>query len=117
MPIINGSILDNIFLGDSNLKKDDLFLKKCIEIVELKKFIKNLPAGLDTILGEQSINLSGGQRQRIGILRALIRKPKVIILDESTNAIDNICEQKIIKNLINEFHQSLIIMISHNQEC
>ena len=115
VPIINGSILDNIFLGDNNLKKDVLFLRKCIEIVELKKFIKNLPAGLDTILGEQSINLSGGQKQRIGILRALIRKPKVIILDESTNAIDSICEQKIIKNLIKEFHQSLIIMISHNQ--
>ncbi len=114
VPIINGTILDNIFLGDNKLRKDDLFLKKCIEIVELKKFIKNLPAGLNTILGEQSINLSGGQRQRIGILRALIRKPKVIILDESTNAIDTVTEQKIIENLLYEFNKSLIISISHN---
>lgn len=115
VPIINGTILDNIYLGDNDLRKDDLFLNKCIDIVELKKLLKKLPAGLNTILGEQSINLSGGQKQRIGILRALVRKPKLIILDESTNAIDNICEQKIIKNLINEFNQSLIIMISHNQ--
>ena len=116
VPIINGTILDNIYLGDNKFKKDDFFLKRCIEIVELNKFIKDLPSGLDTILGEQSINLSGGQRQRIGILRALIRKPKVIILDESTNAIDSICEEKIIKNLLNEFNHSLIILISHNQK-
>ena len=115
VPLINGSILDNIYLGDNKLKKDDIYLQKSIEIVELKEFIKQLPAGLNTILGEQSINLSGGQKQRLGILRALVRKPKILILDESTNAIDPDCEKAIIEKLIIEFKESLIIMISHNQ--
>jgi len=115
VPIINGSILDNIYLGNDKLKKEDLFLEKYIELVELKKFIKDLPAGLNTILGEQALNLSGGQRQRLGILRALVRKPKILILDESTNAIDKTCEENIIRKLLNEYKDYLVIMISHNQ--
>jgi len=115
VPLINGTILDNIYLDNKKSKRDDVCLKKFIEIVELQNLIKELPAGLNTILGEQSINLSGGQKQRLGILRALVRKPKILILDESTNALDKNCEQSIIKKLLFEFKESLIIMISHNQ--
>ena len=115
VPIVNGTILDNIYLGDTAIKNDQRSLDKYLEIVELKKFINNLPAGLNTILGEQSINLSGGQKQRLGILRALVRRPKVLIMDESTNAIDEYSEDSIINKLIKEFSESLFIMISHNK--
>ena len=71
---------------------------------------------MNTILGEQAINLSGGQKQRLGIVRALVRRPKILILDESTNALDNDCEQFVIENLLKEFEKNFIIIISHNQD-
>ena len=85
-------------------------------MVKLNDFFQDLPLGLNTLLGEQAINLSGGQKQRLGIVRALIRKPKLLILDESTNAIDNDCEKFVIENLLKEFEKNFIIIISHNQD-
>ena len=68
-----------------------------------------------TILGERAVNLSGGQKQRIGIARALLIKPKILVLDESTNALDDPSENQIIDNLISEFSNSLIIFVTHNK--
>lgn len=116
VPIINGSIVNNICLGEKELSHDIKNLNKSLEIVRLTETIKKLPFGLDTILGEQAINLSGGQKQRLGIARALVRNPKIIILDESTNALDSKSENLIIDNILKEFSNSLILIITHNHK-
>ncbi len=115
VPLINGTILDNLCLGNQNLLKDKDYLYKCIKLTNLDLTLKKLPMGLETMLGEQAVNLSGGQIQRIGIARALLTKPKLLVLDESTNALDSESEEKIINCLIKEFADSLIIIISHNK--
>ena len=92
------------------------FLKKILKLTLLDDFLKSLPNGINTILGERGLNISGGQRQRIGLARALINDPKIIILDEATNSLDKSSENKIIKNLINFARNKILIMVSHNTD-
>ncbi len=115
VPIINGSFLENLCFGNKQLIEDKDYLSKCLELTGLKKIINKYPSGLRTILGERAVNLSGGQKQRIGIARALLIKPKILVLDESTNALDDPSENQIIDNLISEFSDSLIIFVTHNK--
>ena len=116
VPIINGSIINNICLGEKDLSNDTEKIYKCLELVRLSEMIDKLSFGIDTQLGEQAINLSGGQKQRLGIARAIIRDPKILILDESTNALDSKSENIIIDNLLKEFSNSLILIITHNHK-
>ena len=116
VPIINGSIINNICLGEKDLSNDTEKIYKCLELVRLSEMIDKLSFGIDTQLGEQAINLSGGQKQRLGIARAIIRDPKILILDESTNALDSKIENIIIDNLLKEFSNSLILIITHNHK-
>ena len=116
VPIINGSIINNICLGEKDLSNDTEKIYKCLELVRLSEMIDKLSFGINTQLGEQAINLSGGQKQRLGIARAIIRDPKILILDESTNALDSKIENIIIDNLLKEFSNSLILIITHNHK-
>lgn len=88
--LFSGSIRDNITYGMSRYTEEEL--RRVAEEANVTEFIKDLPDGLDTDVGEHGGKLSGGQRQRITIARALIRNPRILILDEATSALDNISE-------------------------
>lgn len=99
--LFSGTIRENILYGMDRI--DDKRLEEVAEMANLNEFVKDLPNGLDTFIGEHGGKLSGGQKQRITIARALIRDPKILILDEATSALDNISEyhvQKAISGLI-----------------
>ena len=98
-----GTIKENIVYGLKSYTQEEL--DRAIEMANINEFIKDLPNGLDTKIGEHGDKLSGGQKQRISIARAIIRNPQIIILDEATSALDNISEyqvQKAISSLIKD---------------
>ena len=109
--LLNESLRNNLtFLSDLDQK----VLQKSIECSELSDLIKSLSKGLDTEIKENGKNISGGQKQRIGIARALYKQPEVLILDEATNALDQITQEKIYKNV--KSMNLTTIIISHQKE-
>ena len=95
---------------------DVIRLNKAVESSQLNDFIKTLDSGLDTIVGERGIKLSGGQKQRIGIARALYNIKKIMIMDEATNALDEVTEKKLLKSIKYEYKGYSFILISHRKE-
>lgn len=109
--ISNGSIRENLSLGYNQEEFTEDEYEEALRRSEILDFVKSLPKGLETELGENGAMLSGGQKQRIGLARALITKPRLIILDEATSALDPETEFKIsttIKNLGSEITRLVI---------
>ncbi len=111
--IIDESILFNITLEDDVKKIDLNLVNELLKQVDLYDHIYKLPNNIYELAGENGVKLSGGQCQRLGIVRALYRKPPIIILDEATNSLDEQTEDQIIKTLFNNTSQKTIISISH----
>ena len=107
----SASILDNILFGMKNIS--DVEIQKVLEVACLKEWIDQLPQGLNTFIGEQSLKISGGERQRICIARAILRQPKILILDEATSALDPITEKNIISNLKKYLADTTLIFVTH----
>ncbi len=111
--MLDGSIRDNIAFGVPSDKLDEKRLWHVLEEACLADFVKSLPEGLDTQIGERGIRLSGGQRQRIGIARALYIDPEILVLDEATSALDNDTEAAIMES-VNSLHgKKTLIIIAH----
>jgi ATP-binding cassette, subfamily B, multidrug efflux pump len=91
--LFSGSIRDNIRYGRSDAPDDEVIA--AAKAAQADEFITALPDGYDTLVGQRGVNLSGGQKQRIAIARALLLKPAVLILDDSTSAVDVETETKI----------------------
>ena len=109
--IFNGTVIQNIAF-DVNEDNIETIINFCNEY-GFSKFIEQLPQAYYTIIGEEGINLSGGQKQVIALIRALYKKPKVLLLDEFTSAMDRKTEQFIL-DLLNKLKSKLtIIFISH----
>lgn len=111
--MLDDTIRANIAFGVSKEKMDEERIWEVLKEAQLDEFVKSLPEGLDTGIGERGIRLSGGQRQRIGIARALYNDPEVLVLDEATSALDNDTEAAIME-AINRLHgKKTLIIIAH----
>lgn len=111
--MLDDTIRKNVAFGVPEEKIDEERLWEVLKEAQLDEFIRTLPEGLDTGIGERGIRLSGGQRQRIGIARALYNNPEVLILDEATSALDNDTEAAIME-AINRLHgRKTLIIIAH----
>jgi ABC-type bacteriocin/lantibiotic exporter with double-glycine peptidase domain len=111
--IINGSIQDNIILGYPNLAKYNSKIQKASEVASLTDFIKSLPQGINSLVGERGNKISGGQRQRIGIARAMFTSPLLLVLDEATSSLDGITEHDITKSILSMRGDVTVIIIAH----
>ena len=109
--LFSDTIMNNVRFGIQNATKDDV-IKVC-KIANIHNEISNFENGYNTILGERGINLSGGQKQRISIARALIKKPKILILDDCLSAMDTQTEELILKSLEKYTKNISTIIISH----
>ena len=109
--IFNLSIRDNLRLVKENLTEEEM-IEAC-KTACLEDFIKSLPDGYDTIIGEGGINLSGGERQRLAIARALVQKTEIILFDEATSALDNETQANIKKAIDNMKNEYTILIIAH----
>ena len=111
--MIDASIRKNVAFGVPDEEIDDNKVWQALKEAQLDEFVRGLPEGLDTGIGERGIRLSGGQRQRIGIARALFEDPEVLVLDEATSALDNETEAAIMDS-INRLHgRKTLIIIAH----
>ena len=111
--MIDSSIRKNVAFGCADEDIDDNTVWEALKEAQLDEFVRGLPEGLDTGIGERGIRLSGGQRQRIGIARALFEDPEVLVLDEATSALDNETEAAIMDS-INRLHgRKTLIIIAH----
>ena len=110
----NSSIKENLCFGIDNNKINLNKVREVLKVVELFDLVNRMDKKLDTIVGEKGTTLSGGQLQRLGIARSLYSNPDILILDESTNALDKDTQKKIINNLFLNYKDKTIIIISHD---
>lgn len=108
--LFTGSIKENIKWGNDKASNEEI--EKVAKIAEAHDFINSFNEGYDTYLGQGGVNLSGGQKQRISIARALIKKPSILILDDSTSAVDLITERKIRNGLKRYLENTTTILIA-----
>ncbi len=109
--LIDDTIRANIVFGYQDDNEE--FVWECLKRAHLDEFVKSLPNGIDTTIGEAGARLSGGQRQRIGIARALYSRPDILILDEATSALDNDTEYAVMQSIERLHGNMTLIIIAH----
>jgi ABC-type multidrug transport system fused ATPase/permease subunit len=111
--VSNGTIRENIALGFPTEVATDELVWSALEIAQLEDFVKSLPLGLETPVGERGTNISGGQRQRLGIARAMFTKPKLLVLDEATSSLDGQTEADISDAIESLQGKVTVVLIAH----
>jgi ATP-binding cassette subfamily C protein len=111
--VVNGSVRENVILGFAESKDYDHQVWRCLETANLKRYVEELPKGLDTQIGDSGLILSGGQRQRLGIARALFTSPKLLVLDEATSALDAETEDMISRALMQLKGEASLVIVAH----
>ena len=108
--LFSGSLLSNLYWGNENASMGEI--DEACHIACVDEFLDRLPQGYDTDMGQGGVNVSGGQKQRICIARAILKKPKVLILDDSTSAVDTATEAKIREGLAKKLPDMTKIVIA-----
>ncbi len=109
--LFNDSIKTNIAYGSFNASDEDIF--KAAKEAHIDEFIRTLPKGYDSLVGERGIKLSVGQKQRVAIARAILRNPSILILDEPTSALDSQTEKIVTTELEKLMHNRTTLIIAH----
>ncbi len=108
--IFSGTIKENILFGNPDASMDDVI--RVAKIAKIHDFIESLPQGYDTLVGERGITLSGGQRQRIAIARALLRDPRIVLLDDPVSNLDAETEHRLVEDLKEILKGRTVIIVS-----
>ncbi len=111
--MLDDNIRRNVAFGIKDEDIDDDKVWKALEEAKLDEFVKGLPDGLDTGIGERGIRISGGQRQRIGIARALYHDPDILIMDEATSSLDGETEKAIMDSINTFLGKKTMVIIAH----
>ena len=106
----SGSILENLMWGDENASMEEV--RKAAQAAQADGFVSSFTGGYEMDLGQGGVNVSGGQKQRLCIARALLKKPKILILDDSTSAVDTATEAKIRESFAGELKNTTKIIIA-----
>ncbi len=109
--LMDDTIVQNIVFGESVVDEKEVWI--ALEKASLATFVRNLPEGLNAIVGERGVKFSGGQVQRIAIARALYTKPQILILDEATSALDNETEEAVMEAIDALSGSMTLIIIAH----
>jgi ABC-type multidrug transport system fused ATPase/permease subunit len=111
--ITNGTFRENVALGFPIELASDEIVWQALELAQLSEFVRSLPNGLETRVGDRGTKISGGQRQRLGIARAMFTKPMLLVLDEATSSLDGETESNI-SGAISQLHGKVtVVMIAH----
>lgn len=111
LTLLRGTIFENISLGDPDVTEADV--TEALRLAGASGFIQELPQGIHTNIGTMGAKLSGGQRQRLSLARALVGKPRLLLLDEVTSALDEVTEAEICQNISELLGQLTIVAITH----
>ncbi|MFQ9650146.1 MAG: ABC transporter ATP-binding protein [Enterocloster sp.] len=111
--LMDDTIKSNIALGIPAKEVNERQLWAALDEAQLSEFVRSLPLGINTVVGERGAKLSGGQRQRIGIARALYHNPQILILDEATSSLDNETEKTVMESIEKLHGRRTIMIIAH----
>jgi ABC-type multidrug transport system fused ATPase/permease subunit len=102
-------VRDNVEFGE---RFDDAEVWEALRLAAADDFVRRLPGQLDTVVGERGVSLSGGQRQRVALARALVRRPSLLILDDTTSALDPATEARVLDNLRTALHDASVLLVA-----
>jgi ATP-binding cassette, subfamily B, bacterial len=107
--LLGGTVADNVRMGGTYSDEE---LWDALDMAAARDFVTGLPMGLDTVVGERGVSLSGGQRQRVALARALVRRPALLVLDDTTSALDPTTESIVLGNLRARLQHASVVLVA-----